>query len=1762
MTDTIDTRIETEGAYEIIRNRLNQQANILGEKLTALNEKRVETFGSTQMTVMGRTRIRTENLCVPRDIIDMGDCLLFGYNVFVGMRAKVQVSDVFSLHRIEQTGQLLELPAIPFEQCFLSQPDFVKHFQQLYHYYKEARLSQLRNVNGKKLAVFQISQNFKDVRVFRWLLTAQGEVQYIDNHGEPDNVYPPSHDFDWHTTSRDNHIIGTHSHVSVLDKVFVETINGDLTIKIENNTEDGLGIYSEPVDDPHQSLADAQIHYAQLSGLILLKIRPYKEKNWRYFIFNTLTKKISRLDSMGKACIQLPEDHGLIFPDGYYLQNGETKLFEGDDMAAMTYKRFWHSPNGEDVLYVFHHEEQGKMVLLSYNLIRKEVQNPLLCHGYSIFADGRMVVFRADDDTPSRNHAMQVWQTPFVSEEFAAQTPVGHSFLAHIGNADLVRGISEAFSIKRILDDQSPLMSTYEQLIAATQHIIDAYHWLAHPEVGSLLAVFKAILQNAELIIDEFDKVQQLKQQAQNALNQAKSAQQALFNEIAQKNFWQEVNDFINRLTQLRNQRGHLISLRAMRYMDTTALDEMAQQNTEQFNALSQATVNFLLVENALQPYHTVLEQYLQQIEALNQSNQIQPLMRKVTDTAAGLTLLTQVLNDLPIDDAHARAQILEDIADVLAKLNRTQAELTLKKKAVLSGEAVQEFAAQFKLFSQSVTSAISQADTPEKVDEATARIMAQLEDLDARFSDDEFLAKIADKREEVYSSFDSHKQALLEQRQRRALNISTTADRILQGIQRRGAHFADLDEQNAYFAADAMVLKVRDLVQQLFDLGDSVKAGDIEAKLKAISDQAGRELRDQKELFSAGGKVIKLGNHAFSVNTQELDLTLLPRNDAMMVHLTGTDFFSVIEDEALNQTQAYWQQSLLSETDHVYRAEYLAATLLFDAEKASDLLKITLEKNGLLKLTRQAAAQRFDEGYERGVHDADAALILEKLLPLYNEAGLLRFSPDTRAMAQLFWAFYPERERKEAWAKAAQSLQQLQDLFAHGWQAFKQYTMDDIQQAFIAFEAGNSGQNPCLISDYLLEELKAKNPRFSTAFEASQLAKNFWTYLEQHNKRREFSEDLHLNNHLTKRLALVLAWLNGYQTEDNRYNLEAAVILLTGKELNRQVSSAVTETSIHGLLGQHPQIAQRQLVVRLDEFMRRLAHHRQTVVPAFKAYRKLRQQIIQREYGQLRLDEFKPRPLTSFVRNQLINEIYLPLIGDNFAKQMGSAGENKRSDLMGMLLLISPPGYGKTTLMEYLAQRLGLIFVKINCPTIGQRVISLDPSEAPNATARQELDKLNLALEMGNNVMLYLDDIQHSNPEFLQKFISLADGQRRIEGIWRGKTQTYDLRGKRFCIAMAGNPYTESGEAFKIPDMLANRADIYNLGDVLGGKQAVFALSYIENCLTSNAVLAPLANRGQQDVYKLIRLAQGEDIARSDFDHNYSSSDLNEITQILRKLFKIQSVVLKVNQQYILSAAQKEDYRTEPPFKLQGSYRNMNKMAEKVVTVMNNEELQQLISDHYQGEAQTLTTGAEENWLKLAELRGIQTDAQKKRWLEIKKTYTRKRNLGGNDQDPTLKVINQLSLVTEQLGNIHHALADVGDKTQEKSMDFSQLQPMLGNIQQWLQSLGKQYQSGQKQQQQQWDKYNLSIAQLSQLWSVAQQPPKVEVIHQASDSLESVVKELVGMIDQTLLPVVHNFERKSRLDLVLWHRVKNISDSLKGIEERLFKEKQRINPV
>lgn len=504
-----------------------------------------------------------------------------------------------------------------------------------------------------------------------------------------------------------------------------------------------------------------------------------------------------------------------------------------------------------------------------------------------------------------------------------------------------------------------------------------------------------------------------------------------------------------------------------------------------------------------------------------------------------------------------------------------------------------------------------------------------------------------------------------------------------------------------------------------------------------------------------------------------------------------------------------------------------------------------------------------------------------------------------------------------------------------------------------------------------------------------------------------------------------VSSFLNENQSNyDLEYAFEIVALLLFPNESSEKIISIQADAEIAGLSGSYPNIIDGVMHFNYHHFVDKLENYFNVDVPAFEKFRNERHQLTIQLKESLRLNEFEPKVLTSFVRNKLIDQVYLPLFGENLAKQLGSAGEDRRTDRSGMLLLVSPPGYGKTTLMEYLANRLGLVFMKINGPAIGHEVTSVDPEAATNSAAREELKKLNLALEMGNNVMLYLDDIQHCNPELLQKFISLADGTRKIEGVYNGNPKTYDMKSKKFCVVMAGNPYTETGEKFQIPDMLANRADIYNLGDVIGNTSELFELSLIENAMTSNSLLTQLVSKMPDDLYPLIEMAKSGKKEGFELKGNHSKQDIEAYLAVLDKVIKVRNVVLKANNAYIASAAMEDSYRVEPPFRLQGSYRDMNKLVSKIVPVMNDAEIQTILLSHYQNETQTLTSAAEANLLKYKEMTHTLTNGERERWESIKSTFVKNNKLKAfGDANNMAQVLSQITEFTDHIEGIKEIL-------------------------------------------------------------------------------------------------------------------------------------------
>lgn len=1601
VTETLDA-----GAYEIIRKRLLTQKDFLSERLTKLNDARKEVFNSTNFALSANQRITTENTCVARGIIAFDQLCIFGYNVHFGLRTDIQLSDVFSIYLFQENQ------FIPQPLDLINDQNFFTDFQNLYKYYRDSIFSKFRRTDNYLYMVFQTSKSAQDLKAFKWLIK-DGKLIYQDDRSIHEIKKADQFDFEWQKTSIDDRRLGKFPHISILDKIFIEAIGGDITFKIEDNTDSGKGIFTEKVTHLDQQLDDAEYYYADLGNLIAVKIKPFQE-DFRAYIFNVRTKEVINIPALLDAAVLLPDNQGLIFSNGYYLQNGTYHLFDNNNLEHFQFFRRINSPNGEDFMYIFNQEDTNTYILLSYNIIQQTVETPIVCNGFTIFKDGSLIYFRTEEEA-TRHHQVQIWQTPYV-ERLIENTEKTNHPLYKIGNKDIVKAMAESQEVIQLINKEDSYEGLYEDIVKKANNIVDGYFWINDQETFELAVPLLEIKTVANTAIDEFAKVQIQKKFAQETLEKTEESIEEIVFKVNSTTY-NQLDLLVEHLAEARKIQGKVIDLRSIRYINLERVQELENQLQEVNENLSTKTIEFLLLDEALIPYEEKVAEQKNLVASIEKVIDAKVIEEACLKIASELELLIDILNSLKIEDATQTTKIIEKISVIFASLNEVRAQLTRQTSALKSKEAVAEFSAQITLLEQSVVNFLELSTTAEKTEEYNTKIIVQLEELESKFSDfDDFALKIADKRDEIIKAFNSKREQLVEQTNKRTNSLEQIGLRVLKNIENKAKTFSEKEDILAFYSSDLMIDKMRQIIQELKDLKDVSKAENLENLLKKSQEDTLRVLRDKTELFVDGQNIIALGQNKFTVNTQQLALTLLNRNNELFYHLTGTSFYQKVKNDEIYRYQDIWNQEFVSENQLVYRAEYLAYQAFlarnendFDAEK----------------FINQIIEQNYSEGYIKGVHNFDAFRIFTELVNINSKLDVLQFDAPTRTTAQIF-CHSLEKNLQDKLNAMINSAQLILKNFPNSTRF--ENILNEIKSLFENWETewDKTITTSEKVANYLFRTF-TKYQAFSMSNEAENFRKEFINYLEKNKNSDDFNAliaDEQFSS--TEKFYLIENWIHSFIDENENFSTyrnvvnEVATMLLFSKD-KFQLINGNSSIIIEDLKGNHTVIIDGIYTQNYHEIISKLEHFSTVDVPNFKSFQKLKEEISKAYEKDLKIAEFEPKVLTSFVRNKLINEVYFPLIGNNLAKQLGTAGDNKRTARMGMLLLISPPGYGKTTLMEYLAKTMGLHFVKVNGPTIGHNITSIDPIEAKTSGEREELKKINLSFEMADNVMLYLDDIQHLSAEFLQKFISLADGQRKIDGIFEGESKTYDLRGKRFCIVMAGNPYTESGSKFQIPDMLANRADVYNLGDVIGDTETLFNLSLIENATGDNPYLDKIASKSLTDFYKLTNFVTENQEQLPDLEGNYLKQEIDDFIAVLKHVIKIRNIVVKVNQNYISSAAMQDDYRTEPPFKMQGSYRNMSKLVSKIVPMMNEKEINETILAHYESESQTLTTDTESNLLRLKEIAGLITAKEKERWETIKATFVKNNKHGGLNKDD--KVFAQLLEFNENLEGIIQAI-------------------------------------------------------------------------------------------------------------------------------------------
>jgi hypothetical protein len=202
-----------------------------------------------------------------------------------------------------------------------------------------------------------------------------------------------------------------------------------------------------------------------------------------------------------------------------------------------------------------------------------------------------------------------------------------------------------------------------------------------------------------------------------------------------------------------------------------------------------------------------------------------------------------------------------------------------------------------------------------------------------------------------------------------------------------------------------------------------------------------------------------------------------------------------------------------------------------------------------------------------------------------------------------------------------------------------------------------------------------------------------------------------------------------------------------------------------------------------------------------------------------------------------------------------------------------------------------------------------------------------------------------------------------------------------------------------------------------------------------------------------------------------------------------------------------------------------MNKLAEKLSPVMSDKELEALIDDHYQGESQLLTQGAEENLLKLKQMRGTLSEAEAARWQSICEEYRRRQQAGG-DEETGVKVVRQLGLISEHMQQLGQQLVAGMDSRRESEPDLDKA----------LSELSRSLETGLTE--------GLQSVQLNPAVTVnLDSPPQV------GDALMAFAR----IFEESIVPLVKTMDGKLDLDLKTQQEMSRVLRVIRDLQDRLL---------
>ena len=161
-------------------------------------------------------------------------------------------------------------------------------------------------------------------------------------------------------------------------------------------------------------------------------------------------------------------------------------------------------------------------------------------------------------------------------------------------------GISDIYSVRKEIAAPEVSLARYERLIDTTRVMFERHLWINSPQLASMNDVLRGVVATGDAVIDEYEKVESIRQASGRAMSEVSTQHTALLKRVRTSD-WDSIDDYVSALEELGKVRGQLMSTRELRYVDTDAIDAMTTSVNETQAEVSQRTAGFIATDAALQ---------------------------------------------------------------------------------------------------------------------------------------------------------------------------------------------------------------------------------------------------------------------------------------------------------------------------------------------------------------------------------------------------------------------------------------------------------------------------------------------------------------------------------------------------------------------------------------------------------------------------------------------------------------------------------------------------------------------------------------------------------------------------------------------------------------------------------------------------------------------------------------------------------------------------------------------------------------------------------------------------------------------------------------------------------------------------------------------------------------------------------------------------------------------------------------------------------